>query len=984
MTLDEYHNQLLGTGTPVEEIPLTEKEYHNQLLGKSLHLDEQEELYEQETKAVEQASDKSSTWINNLIGGWAVDARNTDLGVADKALSSALTYEQLDKKNKFEKNIYDTYMTTMGLPVALQIMGIQTALGIDNGLSWLSTEKQIGTTPEGWKGMSQPERMVHITKTHKKKIDEMSNADTDSWAYRIGGFMGLMSTPSLALSMRSLPRMSVFGAVDTSTYQYGQEGKVDIATPFIGAAFAPLILGTGKLAYKGTKKIKDKLSKAKKDKILQTIENEVNMLAASKPVNPTEIVDYSLLPQALKNLGIDSKTYDDIIKFRKPFIPVTKQQALDRLEKASIEEVAITRKGVLSAPKVIDTIIEPIGESINRISPRLYGKILQIEREGFEEAHRYTLMTQPFLNKSFPISRKLKGVLTEVQQKKLWLDMSNAKTAKDAANIRKFLVNSSDKGPALAKDWDTYRAALDEIYKARNKIRLANGHKALNKIEGYAPRKMINSKLWYDGAPASEKAPIDRILKEKYRINNPEDASKELLEDVIGKYFKSTPKNIKVASSEKARKIETLSEKQLNAYAQPWQATNNYIKESIQEVERYKVFGKTVDNDGDLDITVRDFAANKLSNKEISPNDLKELKTSLTARFINGPKQMDKFVQIAKDIGYMSLLGHPSNAIRQFADLAASAKENGIINASKGVMDTLSKGKMLSPKDMGLIDNVAQDFTSSMGTKRWVDLAFKSVGFRDIDALGKGTLLNSSIRKAAQQVKTAKGRNVFMRRWAAWLGPEDALKAADDFKAFNAGTLEKPTSLMKDVAFIKLSKIQPITLTQMPKAYLNMKNGRMMYMLQSFGMKHINYIRQDVFKEFGRGNIKKATQELVKLAAYYTTANMGSDKVIDLILGRDNTLEHTFYVNMWRSTGIINKYDIDQLARGGDIYGWVAGLPVPPLDPIVNGVMEALHVGKNLAVGDDWNANMGSKAGKDMITPWPGMGRTAAAWLFDD
>mgnify|MGYP003651145476 FL=1 len=985
MTEEEYINSLVNGSTATEPLvttelstpvastvsdksSLTEEQYLRKLTGKTTDPDEEEQLYEQETKAIEQASVKSSSWINNFIGGWSVDSRNTDIGVAAKAQKAMLSFENLDSQIKAEQKFKNIFNRVNLLP-ALNKMALQTYLGADNGYDWLSTEEQIGTTPEGWEKMSEPERMVQITKTSKEKIDNIYNSDTDSAWYKIGGFFGLMTTPSLALSMRSIPKMMAFGAVDASTYQYGQEGKVDVATPIIGATIAPAILLPSKLAYttgkKITNKFTEKASKAKKDKMLQTIENEVNMMAASKPFNPTDPVDYSLLP-------------------RKPSIPANRQQALDRLEQASIDEVAITRKGKLSAPKIIDTIIEPIGEKINRISPRLYGKIMQIEKQGFEEAHKYTLMTQPFLNKAFPISTKLKGVLTKEQQNKLWLDMSNSKTAKDAADIRKFIVNSSDKGPALAKDWDTYRSGLDEIYKSRNKVRLANGEKPFNKIEGYAPRKMISSKLWYDGAPASETAPIDRILKEKYKINNPKDASTELLEDVIGSYFKSTPKNLKNAGSAKNRKIETLSEKQLNAYAKPWQATNNYIKESVQEIERYKVFGKSLDDGGDLDVTVKDFVARQLKNEKISPNDLKELKTALTARFINGPKQMDKFVQTTKDIGYMSLLGHPTNAVRQLADLASSAKENGIINASKGVLDTLSKGKMLSPKDMGLIDNVAQDFTSAMGTKRWVDLAFKTTGFRDIDALGKGALVNSSIRKAAQQVKTPKGRQEFMKQWGAWLGPEDALKAADDFKAFNAGTIDAPTSLMKDIAFIKLSKIQPITLTQMPQAYLNMKNGRMMYMLQSFAMKHVNVIRQDVFKEYGRGNIKKATKELTKLAGYYTMANMGSDKVIDLMLGRDSTLENTFYVNAWRSSGLISKYDVDQLARGGDVYGWLTALPVPPLDPLVNGVTEALHVGKNLAVGDDWNAGMGGKGGKDILTAWPGIGRTASAWLYDN
>ena len=201
------------------------------------------------------------------------------------------------------------------------------------------------------------------------------------------------------------------------------------------------------------------------------------------------------------------------------------------------------------------------------------------------------------------------------------------------------------------------------------------------------------------------------------------------------------------------------------------------------------------------------------------------------------------------------------------------------------------------------------------------------------------------------------------------------------FKAFNKGTIDKPTPLMKDVAFMKLSKIQPVTLSEMPRGYLNNPNGRMMYMLQSFAMKHVNVIRQDFFKEMRRGNVAKAMKDGAKLAAFYTSANMGADKVIDLILGRDTKLEDTFYANLYRSTGFLSKYDVDQMARGGDVYEWAAAIPVPPLDPVFKGAVEAGQIAANLARGRRWDSDM-KEAGKDMFQNLPIIGRLMANWLY--
>ena len=97
---------------------------------------------------------------------------------------------------------------------------------------------------------------------------------------------------------------------------------------------------------------------------------------------------------------------------------------------------------------------------------------------------------------------------------------------------------------------------------------------------------------------------------------------------------------------------------------------------------------------------------------------------------------------------------------------------------------------MLSAKEAGLLDNVAEEFASDTAVRRGVDTVFKYSGFRGVDALGKSTLLNSTIAKATQQAVSPKGRLKFMNEWSAFLGAEDAAKAVDDFKAFKTGKID--------------------------------------------------------------------------------------------------------------------------------------------------------------------------------------------------
>ena len=883
---------------------------------------------------------------SNLIGGFMSGLQGADWANLGRITRANLSSNTLNKFSWF-----------LNQPIKGDVAATEE---VEEGWNYMSAQEQLGITDEQWDAMPTKERITKLKANAVKSTDEFFNVNPDSPAYFLGNIAGTISSPSLAFTMSKPAAVAAYSGIDAALYGKGDTGEID-------PLFVAGVAATGGTISKGIQLY----GKGKANKTLGALQNEMNIIAAqSDKINSGP----ALLTQAKKNLGLSDSAVDKAIansKGKKLNLP-TKSSAIEALEASSAQEVV--KSGSKTAlGKGLDYIIEPISEGIKRISPRTYGKLKQVERTLFEDSHNYATMVDPFLKKAFRTN-----ALNKAQKDKLWLMMSNSKSQKDVDAITGFLKGTGKKGTAMVKDWKLYRRAMDDIYDQR----VAAGNTDLPKITGYSPRKIVSNERWYAGAKASERSAIDRILKDTYKVD-PKNATEATLQKAISKYLKSTGnRNIQQAGSSKARVRETLSAGQLKAYQQPWQATHRYIKESMEEVQRYKVFGtKNIDVDGDIDKTISNYIAKELKAGKISGNDVDSLKEYLTARFINGPKQMNEHLRKSKDLGYMTLLGHPSNAIRQFGDLAAAAYTNGIKNSVKGAIATMSRGKMLTPKEMGLLDNVAEEFASDTATKRGVDAVFKYSGFRSVDALGKGALVNSSIYKAGQQMKSPKGRIKFMNEWSSILGAEDAAKAADDFKAFNKGTIDTPTPLMKDVAFMKLSKIQPVTLSEMPRGYLNNPNGRMMYMLQSFAMKHVNVIRQDFFKEMRRGNVAKAMKDGAKLAAFYTSANMGADKVIDLILGRDTKLEDTFYANLYRSTGFLSKYDVDQMARGGDVYEWATAIPVPPLDPIAKGTVEAVQIAGNLARGRRWDSDM-KEAGKDMFQNIPIIGRLMANWLY--
>ena len=955
MTTEEYHKQLLGGAVVEERSPaMSTIDYNNSLMGVSNDPNkEPEQLLDKEIK--------SGLGYEILNGIMAVGSglQGADYMNLPRIARSKLDAGTLNKFNWF-----------FGQPVYGDSLATEE---IEEGWNWMTPMELLGLTDDEWNETPFEER---VTKIKKNGVDSTAAAlgtEQEGVGYFIGSLVGSIASPSLMFTMTGKVGTAAYAAADSALYGMGDTGEVDPVTVGISAV-------TGYGIASGVQKLnkikKSRVTKTQATKTLGALNNEMNIVAAKTNKPNSSVAIYT---EARKNLGLSEKDIDNVtIALKEKIMPPTQSQAIASLEAKSVAET-VKKGSATRAGQKIDYILEPISEGIKRISPRIFGKLKRVERELFEDSHVYAMQVDPFLKRAF------KGkALNPEQQDKLWLDMSNASSKKDIAKITKFLQDSGKNGDALVADWKLYRNAMDDIYKQR----VAAGNTTLNKIEGYSPRKVISNERWYAGAKIGDKAEIDKILKETYNIKNPKDATPATLSKAISKYLQSAGKgkNIKLAGSTKERSVEKLTSKQLSSYQMPWQTSHAYIKESMEEVQRYKVFGtKNIDVDGDIDKTITNFLTEGKLDGTVNGNDIDSLKNLLTARFINGPKAMDDYLKNVKDVGYMTLLGHPSNAVRQLGDLAASMYVNGIKNSMKGVYATLRPGKLLSAKEAGLLDNVAEEFASDTAVRRGVDTVFKYSGFRGIDALGKGALLNSTIARATQQAVSPKGRLKFMNEWSAFLGAEDAAKAVDDFKAFKAGKIDKPTPLMKDIAFMKLSKIQPITLSEMPAAYLNNPNGRMLYMLQSFTLKHINTIRQDIFKEARKGTLlstAKSAQNFGKLIGYYTAMNLGADQIIDAMLGREREFDESLIINLYRSTGFLSKYDVDQMARDGDPGQFITGLVAPPLQQMGLGAVEIGIVAKNLAMGNDAFADM-KNPGKDTLQNIPYIGRLMANWLYD-
>jgi len=224
-----------------------------------------------------------------------------------------------------------------------------------------------------------------------------------------------------------------------------------------------------------------------------------------------------------------------------------------------------------------------------------------------------------------------------------------------------------------------------------------------------------------------------------------------------------------------------------------------------------------------------------------------------------------------------------------------------------------------------------------------LNFTLKAGAFKTFDRLGKETYINAALKKSKALARTDKGVEALRKKWGNIFG--------DEFESFVADLRSNSMSdNVKYYLFNEISDVQPVSLSEMPQAYLEAETGRVMYMLKSFMLKQYDIIRRNVYQEFASGNKTKAVKTMATLAAYMTAANTGTSVIKDFILGREVTPEDIPGRAMWSLLGIygINKYTSERYLQRGDIKGAVINTIVPAT-PIIDA---AFKLGKELPKDD--------------------------------
>lgn len=555
------------------------------------------------------------------------------------------------------------------------------------------------------------------------------------------------------------------------------------------------------------------------------------------------------------------------------------------------------KKGFIkSATDVILDAIEPVSTRLGAIDTRLDYEMKMFEARLSIRQKKYKDASIDFLQQT----DKLKA--TNNQD---YLNYDRALKNSDINTINRI----NEKYPELKKAYEKVRQMLDSI-KADLEI-----YGVSSSVENYFPRKIANidglvsylegNKDWSD---------IERAMKKK--DPNYKKWSEEEKAEFVASYLSGYQKGVTNASSHtKQRKIMTITD-EIDRY---YENSNNALLEYIADISNFLEVAKllrvgkdkayemiSISKDGTINLgevikniesLLGTYVKDLVKDKKITREQEKKIADLLRARF--NFKNTNNAVSSIKSVGYLATLGNINAVITQFGDLAYSIDNAGVF----GVLKALFGKKKITMQDIG-IDHPAEDFKDGVSLmQKVVDKVLTATGFTKIDSLGKNTFIATTFMKYKNAIEKNEQKvyDDISRRY----GEEFAKDLISDLK----------NDVMSDNIFLfahtELARVQPISLSEMPKEYLTHPVNRIFYSLKTFWIKQFNRIVtdnkrliQEGVKENNNGKIKEGATSMARLIILFMVLGSGTDMLKDLIYLRKIDLEDTVFDNFLKILGI--------------------------------------------------------------------------------
>jgi len=383
---------------------------------------------------------------------------------------------------------------------------------------------------------------------------------------------------------------------------------------------------------------------------------------------------------------------------------------------------------------------------------------------------------------------------------------------------------------------------------------------------------------------------------------------------VIDNWLKSADANSSVPGYVKTRKVKELTPELEKFYQSPTESLLRYAAAAVQDIEMAKFFGQDaalVKQGGgkglQVDLSIGNKMERMIREGKLTNEQANEVRSLLKSRFEGGEKTMGGFWQDVRNATNLGLLGSLHSAATQIGDSVMTVYHQGLLPTLGALKDKLTGNSQVTAKEFGLVNHIAEELGTARLSGKALQTVFKYGGFAAIDQFAKGLHLNAALRKYQGWAKSESGQAQIVRKYGEAFGDE-LPQLLNDLK--HGAKTDRVNSLL----FSEISNAQPVTKLEVPQAYLDHPNGRLLYQMRTYMLKQMDVIRRDAYQEIRDGNYVRGARNLLGFATALSLSNIPGDIVKDWLSGRPLKLDKIDYVeNLAKNFGL-NRYTSDKIS----------------------------------------------------------------------
>ena len=577
-------------------------------------------------------------------------------------------------------------------------------------------------------------------------------------------------------------------------------------------------------------------------------------------------------------------------------LPKPKQDIIQKLPEERRETYEAAAKGIdfkskavkkfldtaIAAREGLENTLTPIDSRLMRISPSIGSRFRNFQASSDVRTADRINAADSLLRKMSKMPKRDFSAL-DIAMKNRWEDD----------------INVIAKEHGLTADIKKFRKIMDNLYDEAKSVGIDLGY-----LQSYFPRVIKDSRKFLAHIRKSEywtmfDEALGRLSEKTGRVLTEQEKSEAIRRMLMGRKVMGV--DLAIPDSAKVRSVDEIDKDLMQFYAPTTEAIVHYITDVTESIEQRKFFGANKNSPDELENIISTFVLRELEAGNITPSQDSQIMEIFKARF--NQERMNPWVRLYKNSQYILTMGNVKSAITQIGDVYMSLYMNGLYNTALGISD-LAQGKVpVTRKDLN-INTIAQEFSGDSISSKAVDLVFTANFLKTVDGFGKETFLSSSMRKLSDQ---ARRDNASLKRKIDLIFEGEADSVMSDLANNNV------TENVKMLLATELMRVQPITLSQMPLKYLQNPNGRVFYMLKTFTIKHLDIVRTEVFDNL-RSDPKLASQNLVRLAFFYSIMGATADEIKSLLVNKAEDLSDIFIDNLLKFAGA-SKFQVDRAKR---------------------------------------------------------------------